>query len=186
MKIFPVLYFAAASAFMLTCGCKSVNSNSSGQPASSVPESIAPQTVGGNLASATGNLNTVRQAVIYRTSGDYNDNVPVTLSADGKSLLSYPAVSDVSPAVSTPVPLKDGWMLDRRGISLQSVFTTYTYLQYSQLPETPSPETLLRKIIPGAKVTEIKELPIPASEAISNPSLCLKYIDNTPVVAPQI
>ena len=41
------------------------------------------------------------KAVIYKTNGDYNDNVPVNLNADRTSFVSYPDPSDVSPERST-------------------------------------------------------------------------------------
>ena len=38
------------------------------------------------------------KAHIYKTNGNYNDNVPVTMNADGSQLISYPAPSDISSA----------------------------------------------------------------------------------------
>ena len=59
--------------------------------------STAPgRTIGGTPAD-------IPRAVVYRTNGDYADNVPVTVAADG-TLLSYPAPGDVG-AHSAPVGL---------------------------------------------------------------------------------
>lgn len=97
-------------------------------------------------------------ARIYRTSIDVDAYVPVTINpVDGK-LVSYPAPSDITGA-SMPVVLKDGWLLDRRGISPDTRFVRYTYSQYHDLSEAPSPARLLESIIPDARVTEIVELP---------------------------
>lgn len=103
--------------------------------------------------------------IIYKMSGDYADNVPVTLNADGTKIVSYPAPSDVSVQYSTPLPLADGFWLDRRGVSDNSVFTLYTYKEYASLPSAPTPNELMGKIIPGARVTET--IAIPRAELIS-------------------
>ena len=54
------------------------------------------------------------------------------------------------PEFRTPFPLVDGWWLDRQGIGKGYQFTRYTFEEYSQLKETPSAETLLESVIPGA------------------------------------
>ena len=106
------------------------------------------------------------RAVAYRMSGDYADNVPVTLAPDG-SLESYPAPSDIN-AASRPVPLAGGWWLDRRGVSPRSVFTRYTYAGYAALKEAPSPSQLLEAVIPGARVTSVVTLPMTTAEAVAD------------------
>lgn len=103
--------------------------------------------------------------IIYKMSGDYAENVPVTLNADGTKIVSYPAPSDVSVQYSTPLPLVDGFWLDRRGVSDNTVFTLYTYKEYASLPSAPTPEELMAEIIPGARVTET--IAIPRAELIS-------------------
>lgn len=56
----------------------------------------------------------VPQAVIYRTDGDYFDNVPVTLDRrGGTALVSYPAPGDLTKS-SMPIRLAEGYLLDRR------------------------------------------------------------------------
>jgi hypothetical protein len=117
----------------------------------------------------------VPKATIYKTNGDYNNNVPITLSADGKSVVSYPAPSDIS-STSTPVALKDGYLLDRRGINENSAFTRYTYSEYAALQQAPSTEELLKAVIPGAKVTEIVKLPITLSQAENDMTAVNGYI----------
>jgi hypothetical protein len=103
------------------------------------------------------------QARIYRTSIDVDAYVPVTVNpVDGK-LVSYPAPTDITGA-SMPVVLKDGWLLDRRGISPNTRFINYTYSKYHDLSEAPSPAELQSAIIPDARVTEIVELPYKIGE----------------------
>lgn len=98
------------------------------------------------------------QAHIYRTNIDVDANVPVSINPADGTLVSYPAPGDINGA-TMPVVLSDGWLLDRRGVSANTRFLTYTYSQYAALLEAPSPAALLEAIIPDARVTEIVSLP---------------------------
>lgn len=111
-------------------------------------------------------------AIAYQTSGDYNNNVPVTLNAAGDRLVSFPGPADVNPETSAPIPLAQGWLLDRRGISANTAFTTYTYEQYHALPAVP--DNLMTSIIPGAVVTRIIRFPANINQI--TPDLANKYI----------
>lgn len=106
-------------------------------------------------------------AVIYKTNGDYRDNVPVTLNAAGTALVSFPSPSDLT-EFSTPLPLTDGYLLDRRGVSENSRFTRYTYDQYRALAAPPSPATLIDSVIPGARITELRRLDITLQQALGD------------------
>lgn len=86
--------------------------------------------------------------------------------ADGK-LLYFPDPRDIT-AESAPINLGDGWWLNRQGISANSVFTTYTFSQYAALPRVPTAAALKAAIIPGAKVTEMRELPFTPAEAVAH------------------
>lgn len=119
------------------------------------------------------------KARIYRTNGDYIDNVPIQMNADRTAIVSYPAPSDLSDS-SKPLQLADGYLLDRRGIGLNSAFTSYTYDEYMHLPSPPSLEELKLHIIPQARVTEVVELPITLTEAQTDTSLCNRYILELP------
>ncbi len=109
---------------------------------------------------------TAPKAVAYRMSGDYAGNVPVTLAPDG-AIISYPAPTDLTDR-SEPLPLADGWWLDRRGISANSVFTRYTYPEYRALTAAPDPAQLKAAVIPGARVTAIVHLPMSVAEAVAD------------------
>jgi len=117
------------------------------------------------------------RAVVYTTSGDYNDLVPVTLSPDGSQVVSYPAPSDVSPESSAPLPVAGGFLLDRRGIGMHTAFTRYTYAEYSAMQQAPTPQQLLDSIIPDARITSMYSLPITASEAAADTTLVNRLID---------
>ncbi len=127
------------------------------------PEAVpakAPERVVGGEASY------IPRALIYRTNGDYADNVPITVNAAGDQVVSFPAPSDLRGA--TPVPLADGWLLDRRGVSLNTRFTTFTYKEYSEMTSAPSIERLLHSVIPGARVTEVKRLDMTTQQALAD------------------
>ena len=107
-------------------------------------------------------------------NGDYAANVAVTLNDDG-SLAYYPAPSDITPD-SAPFDLGNGWWLNRQGLSANSVFTKWTFDEYAALKTPPSREDIIEAIIPGARVTEMVQLPVKLSEALSDPESCIKYV----------
>ncbi|MGE5317291.1 MAG: hypothetical protein ACM3ME_04790, partial [Chloroflexota bacterium] len=76
--------------------------------------------------------------IIYKTKLDYSLQVPVTLSSDKKTLVSFPAPSDIyyGGDLAYPVKLENGYLLDRRGIDVNTAFTKWTYYEYSRLPKT--------------------------------------------------
>ncbi len=117
------------------------------------------------------------KAVVYKAPESCADLVPVTLDKSGTEIVSYPAPSDLSEA-SMPYSLGDGWYLDRRGISPTSAFTSYTYKEYMALPEAPSVKVLMDKIAVPHPFEGMFRLPVTQSEAVANPSICLRYIRN--------
>ena len=137
-----------------------------------VPESILNKNtfISGNYQ------NMIPDATAFRMSGDYENNVAITLASDG-TLTYFPAPSDIT-ADSEPVALGDGWWLNCQGISPNSVFTKYTFAEYASLPSAPTPEQLKHSIIPGAKVTEFIELPVKADKALQNIEEIKAYIRN--------
>ena len=127
------------------------------------------------LTGETGVVGMVPDATAFRMSGDYANNVAITLTPDGE-IMYYPAPSDIS-ADSEPIGLGDGWWLNTQGFGQNTVFTKYTFAEYASLPQAPSLTQLKQSIIPGAKVTEFVKLPIKLNQAVQNPQLakdCLK------------
>ncbi len=116
-------------------------------------------------------------AIVYKTNGNFNDNVPITLSADRKEIISFPAPSDISVS-SAPIQLAEGYLLDRRGIGENTAFTQYTYESYSALKQAPSLKLLNESIIRGAEVVEIVRLPMTLTEAINDTTRCNTIIRN--------
>lgn len=141
--------------------------------------SQAPQTATGKvqLPVIGGGVQAMPPAIVYQVSGDdCMDLVPITLTADGKGVLSYPAPSDLNEG-QTPIDLGDGWWLDRRGIGPSSVFTTYTYEQYAAMKQAPSPQELMDHIDRKARITRMIALPITAAEAESDPAVARAYTE---------
>lgn len=95
--------------------------------------------------------------IIYKTSNNYFNNVPVTLSADKSEIVSYPDIRDIyyKEDLATPTKLVRGFLLDNRGIGVNSAFLKYTYEDYSQLSVTPSPDILYSLIIDKDPFKEI-------------------------------
>src|SRR2546423_15562709 len=76
--------------------------------------------------------------LVYKTKTDYTNYVPVILSDDKTRIISYPDPKDIQN--SAPVKLKNGYLLDNRGISKNAAFLNWTYAKYSKLPATLSQE----------------------------------------------
>lgn len=87
--------------------------------------------------------------IIYKTSADHYDHVPVIMDDAKEQIISYPAPSDLLKGdhLLLPVWLKKGFLLDRRGLHPNSVFTSYTYEEYAQLKSPPPLEELKSRII---------------------------------------
>lgn len=124
------------------------------------------------------------KALLYKTSGNYNDKVPVQVSADSGQLISFPAPTDI-PANPEPIRLVYGWLLSPVGVSANSVFTRWTYAEYRALAAPPSPDEILAAIIPGAKVTMTMQAPMTQSEALADTTAVNEFImANQVTIAP--
>ena len=124
-----------AAACILICGCAIGNKG---------------RQISDNLNEVTG-----PKIYIYKTRGDYNNQVPVDLSADQKTIVFYPDIKDVfyNGKLATPTMLEDGFLLDNRGISSNVAFLKLTYRQYAALPSTPSSESLFNLILDSEPLT---------------------------------
>ena len=84
--------------------------------------------------------------VIYKTSADFSNNVPVAMDDSKTQIVSFPDPIDVK-ANKRPTLLNTGYMLDNFGIGKNVVYTDYTYEQYAALESVPDMETLLQHIV---------------------------------------
>jgi hypothetical protein len=89
------------------------------------------------------------KVIIYQTVKDYSKLVPITLSDDGKTIVSYPDVKDVyyNSSLAYPTQLNKGYLLDNRGINQNIAFLNISYEAYAKLPVTPTPEELLKMVV---------------------------------------
>ena len=87
-------------------------------------------------------------AMVYKTRADYYNLVPVLLSENKDSILSYPHPGDLktSQGYLLPVRLKRGYLLDKKGIGKNVAFLNMTYEDYAKL-QAPPPMDELEKLI---------------------------------------
>lgn len=97
------------------------------------------------------------QVIIYKTKEDCSKLVPVILSADKKSVASYPDIRDVvqNGKYPYPTPLSDGYLLDNRGISANVAFLRISYEEYAALPSTPTADELYAMILHKSPVKKM-------------------------------
>ena len=78
--------------------------------------------------------------IIYKAKRSYRNSVPVTLSADKRSIVSYPDPHDleVNGKIATPAYLGRGYYLDNRGIDTNTAFLSTSYSNYAKLKTPPS------------------------------------------------
>ena len=95
--------------------------------------------------------------IIYKTRSDYYKNVPVILSEDKSMITSFPGRSDImyKGNFAYPTALREGYLLDNRGISKNVAFLDYTYEDYGKLEKTPDAGELYKHIIDDDPITEM-------------------------------
>lgn len=96
-------------------------------------------------------------AVIYKTTKDFTDFVPVVMNDDRTKILSYPDPVDLTfeGKLAKPTVLKNGYLLDNRGINKNAVFLNFTYEYYSKLTSPPSLAEMLSNILEKYPLLEI-------------------------------
>ena len=168
MKFFHLLFIVCAILFIISCNCTK-----------------------NNIAEFKPIENRMlQQVVVYKTTKDYSDFIPVQLNDEGTKIISYPAPEDVftDGKLAKPIALKKGYWLDKRGITKNTVFVNFTYEAYSKLTEAPSTTILFSKILDknsivelyncGAKITTDEALIATLNNAIKTNQLknctCLK------------
>jgi len=88
-------------------------------------------------------------AVIYKTTKDFSDFVPVIMNVDRTKILSYPDPVDLTfeGKLAKPTKLNKGYLLDNRGINENVVFLKYTYEAYNKLSSPPSISEMMSNIL---------------------------------------
>lgn len=117
--------------------------------------SEAQRTGGGNGAASRA----MPAIIVYKTTKDYNNLVPVIMNNARTAIVSYPHPTDVKrgSGYTTPTPLKNGYLLDNRGINRNVAFLNYTYEAYSKLTAAPTIEELLSRIVDKYPLVEMYE-----------------------------
>lgn len=144
----PIIFLCSAM-LILNMGCKS-SKQATIPPAESYP---VQELRGGMPAQA------LAVTVVYKTTRDFSDYVPVTMDAKHEHIVSYPAPADLyyKGQLAKPVALAEGYWLDNRGIGAHVAFLDYTYEEYSRLSEAPALEVLESRILERYPLTEMYE-----------------------------
>lgn len=98
--------------------------------------------------------------IVYKTRNDYSKNVPVTLNATHTEIVAYPSPKDVyyKGKLALPTALDNGYLLDNRGIGLNTAFLKLTYEEYSKLEQAPPMTEMLKMITDNDPITELYNL----------------------------
>ncbi|MCF7820700.1 MAG: hypothetical protein K9M44_04510 [Candidatus Pacebacteria bacterium] len=101
--------------------------------------------------------NTPSPVIIYKTTGEYYDLVPVVLSQDKSQIVSYPGREDVykNDILAYPFKMSKDYLFDNRGLGKNSAFLDISYEDYSQMESDPSSEELYEKIIDKDPIVEM-------------------------------
>lgn len=97
---------------------------------------------------STGSTEALPPVIVYKTTGDYYNLVPITLNEARDKVVSFPAPSDLytNGKLALPVKLENGYLFDQRGINANSLFTSFTYQEYSKMESAPSIDDLMKSI----------------------------------------
>ena len=108
----------------------------------------------------TGNTNSGAPTVVYKTKADYSKQVPVMLSADKSSIVAYPSLKDIyyKNQLAYPSVLKNGYLLDNRGVGANTAFLKLTYEDYAKLNTVPPLTELYNFILDKDPFTEMYSL----------------------------
>lgn len=101
--------------------------------------------------------NSTASALVYKTQADYFNRVPVGMNAEKDRIISYPDPSDLfyGDIPALPTRLKDGYLLDNRGIGTNVAFLTYTYETYHALSKVPPLNQLMDSLLERNPLTEL-------------------------------
>jgi len=95
--------------------------------------------------------------IVYKTKKNYRNQVPVLLSDDKSSIISYPAPADIKAMGKKvyPTTLASGYLIDNRGIGTNVAFLKLTYSEYAKLKTVPTVDILYKMIKDKDPITEM-------------------------------
>lgn len=149
----PGLAFAC---LLMAAGC---GSHKEQEAAPGAPTPATPPVVSAAPSPTVGSQPAAQPEVcIYKMRKDYSRNVPVLMDDTHTRIVSYPAPSDllVGGKLTLPTALENGYWLDNRGINANVAFLSYTYDEYSKMPQAPSLQELTEHIIDKRPLTAIR------------------------------
>lgn len=104
--------------------------------------------------------------IVYKTKKDYYRQVPVQMSEDKSTIVSFPYPGDlmINGKLALPTSLSGGYCLDNKGINRNVAFLQITYEEYSQWMEPPAPEQLMMRILDKDPLLEMWDCGIKDTE----------------------
>lgn len=95
--------------------------------------------------------------LVYKTKKNYRNLVPVLLSDDKSSIISYPAPTDIKAMGKNgyPTTLISGYLMDNRGIGTNVAFLKLSYSEYAKLKTVPTVDKLYKMIKDKDPITEM-------------------------------
>jgi len=83
------------------------------------------------------------------------------MNKEKTKITGFPAPSDIQikGELQTPIQLDKGFLYDRRGVSLNTVFLKITYKEYSKLKKAPSVDEMMNMIIDKNPMVELYYCP---------------------------
>lgn len=89
------------------------------------------------------------RAYVYKTNADYSNKVPVILSEDKKTIISYPHPNDLKAGDTflKPTVLIDNYYLDNKGVQANTAFLDISFEEYGSYTEAPSLNYLESKLL---------------------------------------
>lgn len=134
--------FICCALLAAVAGCKSKTTKSTSAPVSIfVPDMKVPGP----------------PTMVYKTKKDYNNLVPIILSEDKTTVISYPHPVDLASGDGylLPTGLNNGYLLDNKGINKDVAFINMTYESYAKLKEAPSKDELLGMVVDKDPLAEL-------------------------------
>jgi len=151
MKSYFYLFMAALIAVAASTGCKSSKNTVVKEEITTSSENVTQQPQVEPVQSRS--VYALPNVIIYKTKGDYYKNVPVGLNEEKTAIISYPGITDLKD--QEPVALKHGFLLDKRGVNVNSAFLKYTYGEYMNFETIPSIDELFDAILDADPFTEM-------------------------------
>lgn len=99
--------------------------------------------------------------VIYQTSEEYVNLVPVVLNEDQTQVVAYPApkdMYDVKGELRFPIALGKGYYLDMIGVGLNTAYTSLKIEDYARMESPPTLDSLYQLIITKDPFTRMYNL----------------------------